>query len=98
MIPLRVAREIEQIYRPIIKPYVDLYSVGGSMRRERPEVKDIEICVYPKKTNSSQLTLFQDNDESYATDDRNFENQFIVMGCTLLRNGKRYKQILKPTG
>lgn len=96
MIPIKIAREIEAVYRHMILPYVELYEIAGSIRRERAEVKDIEICVKPKGGLIGQPLLFSNDVTVWQTNDFAFTNHFLVKGCEVLKNGERYKQILTP--
>lgn len=41
----KIANRIVEIFTP----HVDLIHIAGSVRRRKPEVKDVEICCIPKK-------------------------------------------------
>lgn len=45
---LRIARHIAMQIESKLEPFVQKLLIGGSIRRERPEVKDIEIICLPK--------------------------------------------------
>lgn len=53
---LNKAREIANELVEILRPYSEIINIAGSIRREKPEVKDIEIVCAPKIL--KQLTLF----------------------------------------
>lgn len=42
------AKEIAQGVLDHLKPYAEIIHIGGSIRRQKPEVKDIEIIMLPK--------------------------------------------------
>lgn len=48
-------KEAEKVIN-LLKPYVDNISIAGSIRRKKPFVKDIEICLIP---NTSKLYELQ---------------------------------------
>jgi DNA polymerase/3'-5' exonuclease PolX len=51
------AREIAEYYVHELKPFCEKVEIAGSIRREKPEVKDIEICCVPK-TYTEQIGMF----------------------------------------
>ena len=46
---LEEAQKIANKYLGLLKPYCSRIEIAGSVRREKPEVKDIEIVVIPHK-------------------------------------------------
>lgn len=56
---LAQAKKIAAKYLMALAPYCERISVAGSIRRERPEVKDIEIVCVPKEVKTAR-DLFSD--------------------------------------
>ena len=48
MFPLKKAAALANDIVAILTPYVEVIHVAGSIRRQRPEVKDIELVLIPK--------------------------------------------------
>jgi DNA polymerase/3'-5' exonuclease PolX len=46
---LKEAQQIAQKYVELLRPYCKRIEIAGSIRRQRPEVKDIEIVCIPKR-------------------------------------------------
>jgi DNA polymerase/3'-5' exonuclease PolX len=46
--PLKMAQAIAERFMAYLKPYVNLMSIAGSVRRECAEVGDIEVVIVPK--------------------------------------------------
>ena len=46
---LEIAKEIALKYKNTLLPFCERIEIGGSIRREKPEVGDIEIICIPKK-------------------------------------------------
>lgn len=50
-----------------LQPFCDKVNIAGSIRRLKPEVKDIEICVIPKKDIVTLDSIFGDKMETIKT-------------------------------
>lgn len=48
MIYLDEAQALAEKYKNLLAPHCDRIEVAGSIRRRRPQVKDIELCLVPK--------------------------------------------------
>lgn len=84
-----------------LQPHCDKINIVGSIRRKKPDVKDIEICVLPKliDLNEGELDLFgQKLSPNFAVND-NFET--VVKSLGKIENGSpngRYCKIVLPQG
>lgn len=58
--PLELARKTARTYLGMLGPYVDRILIVGSVRRERPLVKDIEIMYIPKMGQAAAFDMFQE--------------------------------------
>ena len=91
---LAEAKQIAKKYAEILKPYCERIEIAGSIRREKPEVRDIEIvCIariekYPTLEGRSILEEFLARGEIH----------FPWIHWEILKNGPKYKQILLPEG
>lgn len=84
------AKEIAVGLWTLLKPHCDLIKIAGSIRREKPEVGDIELVALPKTVMGKDLF---GNDTSKT---RSFEFKSLVMGLGEVIKGKtdgRYMQI-----
>lgn len=73
-----------------LKPYCDIVKIAGSIRREKPEVKDIEIVALPKMIMGKDL--FGNDTEKVRSQD--FKNLILGLGDVI--KGKvdgKYMQI-----
>lgn len=57
---LEQARTIAERYRRKLQPFCEKIEIAGSIRRERPTVKDIELVCIPKTFKPVVKTLFGD--------------------------------------
>ena len=73
--PLSEAQVIADRIVESLRPYCDQIAVAGSIRRQKPEVKDIEICCIPKQEPSGALELFQQK----MVRDRGFISSVMTM-------------------
>ena len=84
---LKKAKNIGDEMVEILKPYSEIINIAGSIRREKPEVKDIEIVCAPKRI--QQQTLFgegpQYNGDQFKSVVKNLPGK-IVHGKTSGRN------------
>jgi DNA polymerase/3'-5' exonuclease PolX len=71
-----------------LKPHVEVIHIAGSIRREKPEVKDIEICAVAKKEIVGQPDLFGE-----TKTERRISTGFLVAVAAL---GTKYKGL--PSG
>jgi DNA polymerase/3'-5' exonuclease PolX len=55
MIPLDYATEIAEKTRDLLEPYCLRIEIAGSIRRKKPEVKDVEIVLIPMVQDLPQL-------------------------------------------
>lgn len=55
---LKMAQIIADKYLQLLQPYCERIEVAGSIRREKPEVKDIELICIPKLVQTSE-DMFQ---------------------------------------
>lgn len=93
---LSMARDIAEEWVEVLKPTCDRIEIAGSVRRQKPEVHDIEIVAVPRVM--TEVDMFgQVVDETYplegALDIMEGEGSFQV-----LKNGHKYKQLRLPQG
>ena len=69
--------------------------IAGSIRRDKPEVKDIEIVVEPKY--ASNLDMFGINQNCISMLDPLINELLFLSSAVLCKNGKKYKQISFPS-
>jgi len=55
---LRIAKEIAAQLQAELQPFCERISIVGSVRRNKPEPRDIELLFIPKKVIVGQLALF----------------------------------------
>jgi len=57
---LESAQTLAEALKHHLEPYCERIEIGGSIRRKKPEVKDIELICIPKfaKISTGQATLF----------------------------------------
>lgn len=72
--------------KSFLAPYCERMEVAGSVRREKPMVKDLEMVVIPRIIPSKNL--FDESDGYSALEDVNMQRLGKV-----IKNGSRYKQI-----
>jgi len=84
---LRKARSILIEKGRLIQPFVETLGIVGSVRRQKQEVHDVELCCVPKLVNVPKIDLF-DTTPNYVV-----HPEFI---CTVNSLGKVIKG--KPTG
>jgi len=78
-----------------LTPHCNTIHIAGSIRREKQEVKDIEIVCYPKKTVLNDLFGW---DEGTSTD-IDFQYTATKLGTIIKGNTEgRYMQIALPDG
>lgn len=58
MIALNKAAAIAEKIVDYLKPGCEIIQIAGSIRRQKPEVKDIEIVCVPKKVPNGQIDVF----------------------------------------
>ena len=84
---LKEARQIALKYKVILEPYCERIEIAGSIRREKPKVRDIEIVCIAK---------------SGPGWDSQLEGYIKLMkrngDWKILKNGLKYKQIILPEG
>lgn len=86
MLDLNDAIVLAQRAKNFLLPYCARIEIAGSVRRDRPKVKDLEIVVIPKMIQSADL--FDAGKEYSALENAPFTN----IGKAI-KNGSRYKQI-----
>lgn len=59
---LEQARAIAEDIKAALKPYCERIEIAGSIRREKPEVGDIEIVCIPKMVLTDDCIMFPVND------------------------------------
>jgi DNA polymerase/3'-5' exonuclease PolX len=74
-------------------PYCERIEIAGSVRRGKPDVKDIEIVAVPKITEMSDMF---GNSVSGESEIDVAVRQLVQAGARLIKNGPRYKQIALP--
>ncbi len=57
MMPLDYATEIAEKTLAQLEPYCERIEIAGSIRRKRPEVKDVEIVLIPRVKDLSLLKI-----------------------------------------
>ena len=84
---LEQAKQIAERWLELLKPYTERIEIAGSIRREKPEVKDIELVCVPRMDSEPDMfgTL-----RAYNTLNRYILENAVY--CT--KNGDRYKQIV----
>lgn len=92
---LKEARQIAEKYVEILKPFTERIEMAGSIRRKKPEVRDIEIVCIAKVEPINNL--FTNQDTSYRPLDV-FITHHKPQNWKLIKNGVKYKQILLPEG
>jgi DNA polymerase/3'-5' exonuclease PolX len=72
-----------------LSPYCERISIAGSVRRQKPEVHDIEIVAVPKVIDVPNM--FD------TVGERGFPSD-LFLSYRMIKNGDRYKQIVLPEG
>src|SRR4051794_11871556 len=67
MMELKIAKEIAAQLEAELHPFCERISVVGSVRRSKPEPRDIELLLIPKKVIVGQLALFNAPVKSQST-------------------------------
>ena len=83
-IPYPVALEIAQTLTARLMPYCERIAIAGSVRREKPEIGDIEIVAIPRKA----YDFF-----GFETGDHALNSVEWSEFGKLIKNGSKYKQI-----
>lgn len=81
------AREIAKGLVEILRPACMRVEIAGSIRRRKPEVKDIEIVCVPNPI--IDCVLFSENE---------FDRILRIIGGHRIKDGEKYKQIELPEG
>lgn len=92
------AKEIADKLVNLLTPYSKIINIAGSIRREKPEVKDIEIVCLPKKVQGGQVDIFDESPQDMIVSTE-FIRTVYSLGTVL--KGKatgRYMQIVLPEG
>lgn len=92
-IPLAEARTIAEYYRTELAPYCERIEIAGSIRRDKPEVGDIEMVAIPKFKVFGN-GMFGGQNKYNSLD--NVIQEAHRNGMQLIKNGSRYKQMLLP--
>lgn len=74
-----LAKSIADELLGVLKPYCRKAEIAGSVRRKKPQVKDIEICIVPENENKA----FNELGKYLLSQNKNFK---------YIKNGNRYKQ------
>jgi DNA polymerase/3'-5' exonuclease PolX len=90
--PLDEARKIAEYYRDELAPYCERIEIAGSIRRNKPEVGDIEMVAIPKYKAISETNLFGESGKYNALE--TVIQEAYRNGMCLTKNGPRYKQIV----
>lgn len=77
-------------------PYCERAEIAGSIRRQKPEVKDIEIVVIPKT--ETVKDLFGEAAGEVSLLENSISNLLKTWDAWTIKNGQKYKQILLPGG
>lgn len=79
-----------------LEPYCERIAIAGSVRRNKPEVKDIELVAIPKLV-PEQIGMFTGLDfpDEPARMKSALDDGVIGLG-RFIKNGERYKQIILP--
>lgn len=78
-----------------LQPYCDIIHIAGSIRRQKPEVKDIEIVCIPKKFKMAEKNLFGEDVNPRTIIHPEFEK--IIKANGTIGKGKftgRYMQLV----
>jgi DNA polymerase/3'-5' exonuclease PolX len=82
-----------------LQPFCDRLHIAGSIRRKKPQVKDIEIVAQPKRVEVGQVGLFGENGHTVSHLTPHFSPLVLSLGEVV--KGKpegRYVQIKLPQG
>ena len=79
-----------------LTPYCERAEIAGSIRRQKPEVKDIEIVVIPKTETVNDL--FGEPAGEVSLLENSIPNILKAWDAWTIKNGQKYKQILLPGG
>lgn len=91
--PLSVAKEKAAELLQLLKPACEKIDIAGSIRRDKPEVKDIEIVCHPKMA----LDLF--GEPTIISGDLDYKLAELVNAGILqhsVKNGQKYKNFVVP--
>src|SRR3990172_8017793 len=86
------AREIAERLAAELSPGCERIAVAGSVRRGKPDVKDLEIVAVPKIVIVADL--FGNPTNAYSM----LDAELIRLGLHQLKGGEKYKQFLLPEG
>ena len=88
---LEQAQKIAESLISDLNPYCERIEIGGSIRRKKPDVKDVELICIPKfaEIGTGQTTLF--GGETSITENRLFGQ--MAKQCSVLKMGEKYAQI-----
>jgi DNA polymerase/3'-5' exonuclease PolX len=93
------AQDIAERLVSLLEPGCELITIAGSLRREKPEVKDIEIVAVPSMRPVDSVDLFgtPEGKEVNELDER--INELVRIGQLhfdpiVKRNGERYKRFM----
>jgi DNA polymerase/3'-5' exonuclease PolX len=92
-IPLAQARAIAERWKQRLQPAFTNLVIAGSIRRQRPEVGDIELVGIPKP-----VTVPDMFDNQVDISDEVITNMLEAAGAVLNKNGRRQKQAKLPDG
>lgn len=97
LFPLEKAQKVAKIICDMIEEYCDRIHVAGSIRRQKAEVKDVEIVCQPKRFAEADFSLFGGNAEMKVAP---AFRRTVEHGLGEVIKGKadgRYMQILLPS-
>jgi DNA polymerase/3'-5' exonuclease PolX len=83
-IPLTEAQRLAAAVMDLLRPHCDRIEVAGSVRRQKPDVGDIEIVCIPE----AQFNLLG---EVYRATNK-IEDAIYAAGYPLAKNGEKFKQ------
>lgn len=98
---LHQAQTIAESTLQILAPHCQIINIAGSIRRQKPEVKDIELVVLPiKETINTTLDMFSDH-SNIITEQNCWEFSNAVKSLGTILKGKttgKYLKIELPQG
>lgn len=89
------AKKMAEKLRMDLLPFCERAEIAGSIRRQKPEVKDIEIVVIPKI--EKQKDLFGQETGSLSLLESNIGKLVVEWDAYSLKAGQKYKQIVFPS-
>lgn len=91
---LPFARVLARKMVDLLEPYCDRIEIAGSIRREKPDVGDVEIVCIPKMVTMTNLL----GESISHREPSDISAALIIDGFVLAKNGDHFKQAHLPNG